>query len=469
MRGRPGDRAHFAPPQARRRWSRWRIALTSISLVFVGVLLVAGIPFLLKARSAYDQIFNTPVPHPVVTRNADGTVVIDPDATEEAKLPDWDKKERVNVLLLGVDNAEEGDVGRSDTMILVTIDPATKQVGMMSIPRDLRVEIPNLGIDKINAAYSAGEMSGITGAAMARATVEYNFDIPIHYVAQVDFDGFTKIVDTLGGVMIDVAAPLKDDAYPAEDFNYTRVYFRTGLQHMDGQTALRYSRTRHDDSDFGRSVRQQQVLTALRQQAVGLNLLTKAPRLVQELGDTVRTDMSPTDVLALAKLGTEIKSENIRSFNLLEATTVEWEEGQPYYLVPDWDAVDRLLDEMMPGQVPLSETPPASTAPEGSQEPNLQAVITVQNATHVNRLASQAAEKLQTAGFIDVGAEQSPDTGDYPTSMIVIYGEDMVTARRIATILDLPESAIVTGNPANAAGRDILVILGDDAPRPTGG
>src|SRR5690606_39902762 len=128
------------------------------------------------------------------------------------------------------------------------------QVGMMSIPRDLLVTIPGLGEEKINAAYSAGEESGVTGAGLVRATVEYNFNIPIHYVAEVDFEGFQRIVDTLGGVTIDVPAPIKDDEYPGEQFNYTRIYFHTGLQHLDVNTARRFARTRSDDTHFIRGL-----------------------------------------------------------------------------------------------------------------------------------------------------------------------------------------------------------------------
>src|SRR5690606_27223602 len=101
-------------------------------------------------------------------------------------------KERVNIVLLGVDDRRDGEVPRSDTMIIVTIDPATKKVGMLSIPRDLLVTIPSFGDDKINAAYPVGSQSEIGGPALVIATIEYNFEIPIHYYAEVDFHGFEK-------------------------------------------------------------------------------------------------------------------------------------------------------------------------------------------------------------------------------------------------------------------------------------
>ncbi|ACZ39723.1 cell envelope-related transcriptional attenuator [Sphaerobacter thermophilus DSM 20745] len=455
-------RAMPATAEPPRRRSRLRVALMTIPIFALALGAIFIAPSVFRAYQAYDRIFNTPVPRPAIGVNPDGTVVIIPDATEEVKLPDWDKKERVNMLLLGVDDRDDGVVARSDTIILVTIDPATKQVGMMSIPRDLLVTIPGLGEEKINAAYSAGEESGVTGAGLVRATVEYNFNIPIHYVAEVDFEGFQRIVDTLGGVTIDVPAPIKDDEYPGEQFNYTRIYFHTGLQHMDGKTALRYARTRHDDNDFARGNRQQQVLRALRQQAVSLNLITKAPELLEELGNSVRTDLPPGDALALAKLGTEIDAGSIRSYSLLPATTAQWNPGEPYYLIPDWDQVAAILAEMMPnGTGPAQEPAETETAPES--EPQYAATILVENATLVNRLAANAAAQLEAAGFIDVSAAQSAETGNVPTSRIVDYVGDGVTARRIAEVLHLSPAAIIPGDPATYVGNDIVVVLGDDA------
>lgn len=371
-----------------RRWSARRIALVIVPSGLALIILAFMVPVLIEARRAYDQIFVTPAPRLDVVLNEQGTPVIvsssavaetptaEPVATEPgvqetpvqsasdvtpeaatpatdpreealAGLPDWDQKERVNILLLGLDLRDNGDVSRSDTIIIVSVDPATKQVGMLSVPRDLLVTIPNYGADKINAAYPYGQMSGLTGPALVRATIEYNFGLPIHYFIAVETEGFVEIVDTLGGVTVDVAAPIKDDEYPAEEFNYTRAYFPSGLQHLDGTRALQYARTRHDDNDFARGNRQQELLQALREQNLNLDLITNARELLSELGDSVRTDLSPSQVLALGKLSTEIESDDITTFNLVNATTAQWLPGQPYYLIPDWAAIQEILDEMV--------------------------------------------------------------------------------------------------------------------------
>lgn len=469
-----------------RRWSRKRLALVGTPLVILALAAAVILPTLWKAKGAYDRIFDAPAPRYRVTVNAEGTIVTDPHATEAVDLPDWDKKERINILLLGVDTREDGEIPRSDTIIIVTIDPATRQVGMLSIPRDLEVTIPDHGEDKINAAYPAGSQSDITGAGLVRETIEHNFGITIHYVAEVDFQGFQKIVNTLGGITLDVPAPIKDDQYPGEQFNYTRVYFSSGIQHMDGKTALRYARTRHDDNDFARGNRQQQVLMALRQQGISFNLLSKAPKLIEEMGDTVHTDIPPGDALRLAKLASEIKPEDIHSYNLLGATTESYSPGAPYYLLPDWDKIHQIFSEMMPPSAtpaPQPTTTPAptpttraetATAPPATQTPvsspsptaapNLAATILVQNATRVNQLAATNAAKLGNAGFASIDTGQSPQTGNYPTSQIIVYNGDLAAAQLIADTLGLPQSAVVEGDQANATGYDLVVVLGDDAP-----
>ena len=453
------------PPPVVKQRSRKKVALIAAPILLIAIAAALIAPTLLKARSAYQKIFVTSVPRVVVTQNAEGTPMIVPGATQSAQLPDWNHNERVNILLLGADtNASRraaGELPLSDTIIIMTIDPATKKVGMLSIPRDLLVEIPGVGKDKINAAYSNGELSSVTGPGLVRATVEYNFGIKIDYYAVVDFAGFQKIVDTLGGVTLDVPAPIKDDQYPAENFNYTRVVFHTGLQHMSGLQALRYVRTRHDDNDFARGNRQQQLLTALRQQSLSLGLITQAPQLISQLGDTIRTDLPPNDAIKLAKLGTEIKSSNIQDYSLLNATTSQWNPGQPYYLIPDWDKIHAILNQMMP----QTATPTSVATPSASvQQPNLRAQVLIENGTFINKFAASSSAKLNDNGFLNVSVAQAADAGNYPKSQVIDFSGNLTTARLIAHALGLPDSAVRTGDPSQANGQDVIVILGNDAP-----
>ncbi|PLS82820.1 MAG: LytR family transcriptional regulator, partial [Chloroflexi bacterium] len=227
-----------------------------------------------------------------------------------------------NVLVIGVDlrpnDPTEG--ARSDTLIVVHIDPVQKWASMLSIPRDSLVKIPNdqcpnAAGTKINAAYACGyrnpEIYGTgidsedAGAALAAETVEQFLGIKIPYTAQVDFNGFQKIVDTLGGVPVDVPRAILDAEYPTEDYGYMRLYIPAGLQRMDGTTALRYARTRHADNDFGRAQRQQQVLQAvldeIKRQGI-VSQISTATKLLDVASQYVRTNLRIDDASTLTGL-----------------------------------------------------------------------------------------------------------------------------------------------------------------------
>ena len=170
--------------------------------------------------------------------------------------------------------------------------------------------------------YSTGEVNhylespqhpGQGGPALVRDTLEQNFRIQIDYYAQVDFNGFKKIVDAVGGVSVDNPYPFDDDQYPTEDYQYTRVFFPEGLMHLYGEEALQFARSRYADDDYARNARQQQVLLGIRQQALQLNLLTKATDLIDALGSTVKTDFPTDQWLPFAKFGSQISGGAIRA------------------------------------------------------------------------------------------------------------------------------------------------------------
>src|SRR5438445_5423265 len=207
--------------------------------------------------------------------------------------PPLDSTQRINILLLANDNDQkfQQDALLSQTMIVVSIDASTHQVTMLSLPRDLWVEIPGHPSAKIDLAYAQG------GAPLARATVEKAFKIPIHYYAWVGLNGLVRVVDRVGGVDLDVLHPVLDDNYP-NDFSESgygteRVYLAAGPQHLDGRHALQYVRFRHGDllSDFARSVRQQQLLPAIQQRVDGMNLVAALPTFARDLNGHVKTDL----------------------------------------------------------------------------------------------------------------------------------------------------------------------------------
>jgi polyisoprenyl-teichoic acid--peptidoglycan teichoic acid transferase len=201
----------------------------------------------------------------------------------------WDGASRVTVLVLGLDyrDWEEGDgPARTDTMILLTVDPVAKTAGMLNIPRDLWVNIPGFGYERINTAYRQGAVYNYPGGGpgLAIATVEQFLGVPIHFYAQIDFYAFEQFIDELGGIEIDVPEEIRVD--PLGPGN--TVILQPGKQTLDGPVSLAYARARYTEGgDFDRGQRQQQVILAMRNRIMNFNMLptlvTKAPILYQEL------------------------------------------------------------------------------------------------------------------------------------------------------------------------------------------
>ena len=221
--------------------------------------------------------------------------------------PVWTERERLNVLLLGVDSRGDSTTQNTDTMIVLSLDPVNKTAAMLSIPRDVYIDRPGVFTDKINAAYAYG------GYDLTRKVVEDLLGIRLNAYALVDFDAFTKIVDAVGGVVIDVKRPVRDESYPTPDYGVERLDITAGPQLMDGQTALRFARSRHDTNDYSRAQRQQLVLSALRTRISEGDFLRGLPALVDRVGSAVQTNFDPANILPLAQFGTGIDGDAIRS------------------------------------------------------------------------------------------------------------------------------------------------------------
>ena len=225
---------------------------------------------------------------------------------------------RTNILVMGIDRRPgEAFISRTDSMMLISIDPDTNEAALLSIPRDLYVLIPGYGQDRINTAfvYGAADGSPAAGAALAMNTVEYNLGVPVDHYVLVDFSAVTKGIDTLGGVDVYVPYDINDPTFPDMNYGYDPLYIPAGLQHMDGQMALKYARTRHVDNDFGRAARQQQVLLAARDKALGLGLpglLARGPELYQRVEQGIKTDLSLEQLAQLMQVAGSIEGEAIQ-------------------------------------------------------------------------------------------------------------------------------------------------------------
>jgi len=273
--------------------------------------------------------------------------------TPAATPPPLDSKQRINILLLGSDNDQKFQQNAllSQTMIVVSIDPGARQVTLLSLPRDLWVPIPGHASAKIDLAYAQG------GAPLARATVERAFKIPIHYYAWVGLNGLVQLVDRVGGVDIDVLHPVLDDNYPNDfsnnGFGTERVYLAAGPQHLDGRHALQYVRSRHGDllSDFGRSIRQQQVLLAIQQRTAGMDMVAALPAFARDLNGHVKTDL---DLVRLTQL--MLFMRGLRAGDVHQAFLTSYVhdavsfDGQQI-LVADWPAIHSYLRQVFGGEL----------------------------------------------------------------------------------------------------------------------
>ncbi len=299
-------------------------------------------------------------------------------------------EEVMNVLLLGLDT--EGNGGRTDVMIVVSINPDIPSVSMLSIPRDYYAWIPGYGFGKINTAINRGKDYPGGRMALVKATVEYNFGIPIHYYAMVDFAGFVQIVDALGGVDVPVECEFHDTfPDPANPEQGIDIDLYPGIQHLNGQQALWYVRSRWSTSDFDRSRRQHQVLRALYRQALSGGILPRIPDLWDALRQTVETDLGLKEMVYLGWLGTRLDWANVKSRFIIPPYVEHWTDPNgAYVLLPVPGALEPLIAEAL--------QPPATG--RARQSPFR---VEVWDGTGRPGMAEVAAERLRWEGFLVTG------------------------------------------------------------------
>jgi LCP family protein required for cell wall assembly len=232
------------------------------------------------------------------------------------------ESDRVNILVMGIDRRPgEPFISRTDSMMLFSIDSQSDSAAILSIPRDLFVVIPGHGRDRINTAFVYGSAGGnpAGGASLAMQTVEYNLGVPIDHYLLVDFSAVTRGVDALGGIDVNVPYEIYDATFPDMDYGFDPFYVAAGRQHFDGVTALKYARTRHQDNDFYRAGRQQQVVMAVRDKVAGMGItefLRQAPILYQQLNEGIRTDLSLDEIIQLATAAASLPDDGIKNIVL---------------------------------------------------------------------------------------------------------------------------------------------------------
>jgi LCP family protein required for cell wall assembly len=354
----------------------------------------------------------------------------------------------LNIVLLGSDRRPGWRAWRTDSMIVVSVDLENNVVRLLSIPRDMWVYIPGHGYNRINTAELWGELAKKgTGTERVKQTIHYNLGIPIHYYVRVDFQGFIKIVDTVGGVDVDVDCPLPD------------IKLQQGIQHMDGKQALRYARSRKGTNDYDRSRRQRKVLLALWDQGLTSEIIPRLPELWLSMADTFQTDLPLDQVINLAYVGVQLEPQHILNKAISAKYVKSWRTPRgAAVLLPREDELRTMLEKFYEPRT-------------SSQLDTVEKVrVEVLNGSQRREADGLAAAALRWEGF-KVVRKGSASRRDQAKTRILVYKGDLAAGVQIAQRLNVPATAVqdLTGlersassNPARNVPADLVVILGED-------
>jgi polyisoprenyl-teichoic acid--peptidoglycan teichoic acid transferase len=444
-----------------------------LALVFVGVAIAAALVAFNLVSNMVKSWNMTTIPGAQIAQptvvNAEGTPIA-PDVPLQAvsgpSAQPWDGASRVTILIMGLDysdwrlNTENATITLTDSMILLTVDPLSKTAGMLSIPRDMWVNIPGSGYNKINQAYSIGLLYNLPGGGpgLAISTVEKFIGVPINYYAQIDLKAFTDFIDSIGGIEIDVPEEMTVGVMFKSE-----VTLSPGKQMVNGEVALAYARVRKGyGDDFGRASRQQQVIMAIRDRILTLNMLptliSKAPLLYQQLSSGIKTNLTLDQVIQLAYLAIQVNPENIKKAVIgpNEVNSATSAEGLSI-LVPYPDKIRLLRDQVFTTGGPVS---PASVG----QDPKALATaenarVAVLNGSTTGGIAAKTGAYLKEQG-LNVIREGNADR-QYPDTTIVIYSGKPFTAAYLATLMNVPAGRILNQYSPDAE-TDIAIMLGQD-------
>jgi len=396
------------------------------------------------------------------------------------------KEDRINILILGQGGPGHDGPYLTDTIIVASIKPSTKQIAMMSVPRDLLVNIPGYGYRKINNANAFGENKNSgKGPELTKTVIQNTFDIPIHYYIRVDFAAFEDLVDKVGGVTIDVEnsftdpeypIPGREDAFPISS-RYEVLHFNKGIQAMDGETALKYARSRHgnngEGSDYARSKRQQKVLLALKEKLLSFQTLIN-PAMINDILSTVEshivTDLTLSEMLTFAGMGSELNTSAIINLTLDDSPTGHLRSGYDavgaFILTPrsgSFEEINLALKNIFtPAATSTAKVVDTHTP---VQTPALQTatVLEVHNGTWAPGLAAQVKSRLEQKQFMVGNVGNSVNRPQKQSGIYVVgtqVDEGVIEALKKELGFPVKQQVPTGENYANTT--DILIILGED-------
>ncbi len=385
--------------------------------------------------------------------------------------PTWDGGSRVNVLFIGVDARDweaKKDAPRSDTMILFTIDPISKTAGMLSIPRDMWVNIPGSGYGRINTAYSIGEGAKLPGGGpgLAMKTVEQFLGVPVHYYGQVDFGTFVMMIDTIGGVDVQVKERLVLDPIGT---GMDKVVITPGYRHLVGWKALAYARTRKTEGgDVDRAQRQQDIIFAIMEKVLSPDyfptFVKQAPGLYKQMAAGIHTNLSLEDGLRLAVLLQSIPRENIKTgvidydMIVMDSTTLNGQNASVFKPKPD--AIRILRDEIFGGgavgALAGGGDPLQLTHQEGAR-------IRIVNGAFAADFGQRTGSYFQSLGL---NVTELASGGPYDRTVIVLYSPKLYTTRFLLYLFGLngnSGTSQIRFEPNASSPVDVEIRLGNDA------
>ncbi len=421
------------------------------------------VPVPTDAAPSATEFVPTPIAEP------SGTPI--PDAT----IPPWDGNEVLNVLLVGSDQRPQEGTYNTDTMIVLSIDPKTKRTAMFQLPRDsANLPVPPQARSfwgstynaKVNSWFTAnrnkqtlwpGNTADKRGFAALKAMLGNLYGLDIKYYVEVNFQGFRKTVDALGGLNVNVQAPVSDDRYPDELGNLRRLYIPAGPQHMTGTQALAYARSRHTTDDFDRGRRQQRVLLSLREQADIPLIVSKLPELVQILKGSIHTDLPPKLLPKLLGLANGLDTRNLRSYVFTPSyyATQYLQSEIGYKIVPNVDRIRRAVAAAFKGDAKLEDRRELL----GSED----AQVWVVNGTGQNAQATDIAGYLLYNGVGASAPNQRVQQRPQDTRIVVYNGAETKLTATLAYLQSVFKvTPTIATDPKIAA--DIVITTGARTP-----
>lgn len=443
------------------RQKRRQLAFRGLAMAMVVVITMGGLLF----SQSYWKLHK-------VFKGSDTAAALKPNVN-----PDLLKGEgsgRVNILLLGRGGGTHDAPDLTDTMMLASIDPVNHTATLVSLPRDLWVNVPHQGVMKLNAVWETGEFAYLhkdtagstdpkaiqAGFDMADQTVEDILGVDVNYNMLVDFKAFQQAVDTVGGITLNVPADLVDPTMAWENGN-NPVLAKAGLQTFDGAEALRYVRSRETSSDFARAQRQRALLVALKAKVASLGTLSnpvKLSKLLSSFGDNVQTDLSVKNAQRLYAITKRINDSHVTSIGLGDTNQYIATgniNGQSVVLPKaglfNYSSIQQFIRTQLKDPFIAKE----------------KAKVVVLNGTPVTGAAATKAAELESYGYNVIGSGNTPSSDWTQTRVIDLsHGKDKYTKHYLEQHFGVTATDILPDDSIQANGADFVIIIGSDEATP---